>query len=458
MTESRHPIGTLYRADYVYAGGELRRNSSLGVSAGGLVVAASDLTPAAAVNDFGAALIVPGMVNTHSHAFQVLLRGRSERSRSFRDWVDHALYPLVERMTPELVYDSAVLAFGEMLLEGVTSVGEFFYLNRLPSGDGATRVLAAAEQVGIRLCLLRSLYDRQRRPAQARFCEAPEEATEAARELGANAKERGHGYGIAPHSLHGASAEMIRRGHELALELDCPMHIHVAEQRGDLEVSEELYGTTPLRALERLGIVDARMTCVHGVWLDPEETRLLGERGASLAYNPRSNMSLGDGIAPIREMLEAGVRVSLGIDGPGANNQAGILHEVRAAEGLQRLRHGEMNQIPGFAGQAPDPGVLMAMATRNGAQNLGLNTGGLAPGEWADFLVVDINDPSMWPWFEEEPETLIWNFLLSSAPRACIRHVFVGGRQVVRDGSLATLNLEEAIGGRRALGSRIRGD
>ena len=100
----------------------------------------------------------------------------------------------------------------------------------------------------------------------------------------------------------------------------------------------------------------------------------------------------------------------------------------------------------------------MHMATRNGAQNLGLNTGGLATGEWADFLVVDINDPSMWPWFEEEPETLLWNFLLSSAPRACIRHVYVGGRQVVRDGSLATLNLEEAIGGRRALSSRIRGE
>jgi 5-methylthioadenosine/S-adenosylhomocysteine deaminase len=459
MAEHPDPGPTLYRADYLYTAGALQPGGVLAVDAAGRV--AERPQSAEAPQDFGHALIVPGLVNTHSHAFQVLLRGRGEQARSFRDWVDRHLYALVERMSPELVYRSAVLAFAEMLLEGVTSVGEFFYLNRLPGAGphgGARAVLQAAEAVGIRLCLLRSLYDRRRRSAQERFCEPPEEALASARDLQAEVRERGHGFGVAPHSLHGASAEMIRRGFELGVELDCPVHIHLAEQRSDLEGSRELYGTSPLRALEGLGVLDRRLTCVHGVWLDAEEIELMGRRGVSLAYNPRSNMALGDGIAPLREMLHAGVRVSLGIDGPGANNQAGILHEVRAAEALQRVRSLEMNQLPGIAGGRPDPRVLLEMATANGAKNLGLAAGELLPGEWADFLVVDLEDPSLWPWSEDEPQTLVWNFLLSAAPRACIRHVYVGGRPVVQDGRLAGIgDLDKEIGGRRLLARQAAG-
>lgn len=442
-----------YRAAYVHAGGALRRDAVLAVDTAGRVSEARP-EPDSRVQDFGAALIVPGLVNSHSHAFQVLLRGRSEQASSFRDWVDGYLYPLVERMSPELVYRSAVLCFAEMLLEGVTSVGEFFYLNHMPGAGphgGAREILRAAETVGIRLCLLRSLYDRKRRSAQDRFCEPVAEALGNAREMAQEARGRGHGFGVAPHSLHGASAEMIRGGHELGAELDCPVHIHLAEQRGDLEVAQSLYGTSPLRALQGLGVLDGRLSCVHGVWLDEEEVRLMGEAGVSLAYNPRSNMALGDGITPLREMLAAGVRVSLGIDGPCANNQVGILHEVRAAEGLQRLRRLEMNQLPGARGKAPDPNALLELATVNGARNLGLATGELLPGQWADFLVVDLEDPSMWPWSEEAPETLLWNWLLSAAPRACIRHVYVGGRPVVREGRLALFDLQTETGGRRAL-------
>jgi 5-methylthioadenosine/S-adenosylhomocysteine deaminase len=446
------PPSKVYRAEYVYVAGRLQHRAELCVEASGRVGAAAP--DGARVHELPGCLIVPGLVSSHSHAFQILLRGQSESAASFRDWVDHHLYPLVERMSPALVYRSAVLAFGEMLLEGVTSVGEFFYLNRLPGGvahDGARAIAAAAERTGIRLCLLRALYDRQRRPAQGRFCEPPDEALGAARELAAEMRARGHGFGIAPHSLHGASAELIRGGHELAAELRCPLHIQLAEQRADLDTARELYGMSPLRALEKLGVVDARLTAVHGVWLDEEEVRLLGSRGASLAYNPRSNMALGDGITPVRAMLEAGVRVSLGIDGPCANNQCGILHEVRAAEGLQRVQHLEMNRLTGLRGARPDPAILLEMATVNGARNLGLETGSLAPGEWADFLVVDLEDPSLWPWTVERPETVLWNFLLSASPRACIRHVYVGGLQVVCDGALTGLDLAREVGGREAL-------
>jgi 5-methylthioadenosine/S-adenosylhomocysteine deaminase len=459
------PELTVYQGAYLLAGGVLRPQGRLAVDASGRVVSVGSSEDASSgapqgpgrrmeERVFPSSLLVPGFVNSHSHAFQVLLRGRSERARSFRDWVDHHLYPLVERMTPELVYRSAVLSFGEMLLEGVTSVGEFFYLNRMPGAGlhgGAHAIVQAAEAVGIRLCLLRSLYDRKRRSAQDRFCEPLDEAIPRARELCAEIRARGHGFGIAPHSLHGASATMIREGFALGAELDCPVHIHVAEQRGDLEVARELYGTSPLRALEGLGVLDERLTCVHGVWLDEGEIELMARRGVHLAYNPRSNMALGDGIAPIREMLRAGVRVSLGIDGPGANNQTGILHEVRAAEALQRVRDLEMNRIPSVRIEEPSPAVLLEMATANGAKNLGLPTGELLPGQAADFLVVDLEDPSLWPWSEDEPETLLWNLLLSASPRACIRHVFVGGRPVVWDRRLVLVDLDKEIGGRQGL-------
>ncbi len=388
------------------------------------------------------AVLIPGFVNSHSHSFQVLLRGYSEQARDFRDWVDRFMYPLVEQISQEQIALGAQICFAEMLQAGTTTVGEFYYIHNGLGGEPlgntyAREAIAAARQLGMRIVLLRTMYDQGVKPGQARFKETVDAAVAHTRELAAEfADDPLVTVAPAPHSLHGASAEMIQAGMALAEELDSPMHIHLAEQQSDLAYSMERYGTTPLRALDELGLVNDRLVLVHGCWLDQEECELLGARGRGLAYNPLTNMALGDGITPLPELLRAGVSVSLGTD---ANHKLSIPDEVRAAAFLQRVKALEMGVLTSLP---PRDGVsaLFDMATGAGARNLGVPVGRLTACEWADFLVVDRDHPSLLPAGIDPGQALIDAILFSMVPQTAVRSVFVGGRIVLSEGRSESVN------------------
>jgi 5-methylthioadenosine/S-adenosylhomocysteine deaminase len=415
-------------ADLVLTPAGWHRNHAVQIDAGR--IAAVEPTGPARDGDvrlIGRALL-PGTVNAHCHTFQSLLRGLGD-DLDFMGWRDRVLYPFSERLDRDGIGLGAAFAFAEMLLHGATTCVDFFYLQD-GGNENAEAVIAAARDVGIRLVLARTMYDWEGAPKRYREC--PADA--AARVRALIAAHRGDPtvrVQPAPHSPHGASPEMIRAGFEVAEAADTPFHIHVAEGQYEGARTLKEHGATPIRYLDRLGVVGPRMIGVHCVWLDDEEIALMGEKGAALAYCPSSNMFLGDGITRIPEMLRTGVRIGLGTDGGCTNNRLSVFEEMRMTSLLQRVRL--------LDGTALSADTAFAMGTATGAAMLGLDAGRIAPGMLADVVAVDLGDPSLHPRTE-----LLKNVVYAMSPRA-VTDVWVHGRRVVDDRRLALADQDRLL-------------
>jgi 5-methylthioadenosine/S-adenosylhomocysteine deaminase len=410
--------------DLVYAGGRVQSGLAVETVDGRIIQVAPAGDSAVGVRLPGK-LLLPGTVNAHCHTFQSLLRGLGD-DLDFMAWRDRVLYPYSTRLDRDGIYLGAAFAFAEMLLHGATTCVDFFYLQD-EGNDNAEAVIQAARDVGIRLVLARTMYDWDGAPA--RYRERPAAAAARTADLMArHAQDPTISVQPAPHSPHGASSAMIRAGFEVAQAMNTPFHIHVAE--GQYEGARTLaeHGVTPVRYLDKLGVLNERMIGVHCVWLDDDEVRLMGERGAGLAYCPSSNMILGDGITRITELQGAGVRIGLGTDGGCTNNRLSVFEEMRMAALLQKVRH-----LDGTRLRAE---TAFAMGTRGGAQLLGLDAGEIAPGCLADLVAVDLAHPSLHP-----PSNLLKNVVYALSPQA-ITDVWVHGRQVVARQRLATLDQE----------------
>jgi 5-methylthioadenosine/S-adenosylhomocysteine deaminase len=367
--------------------------------------------------------LLPGGVNTHNHTFQSLLRGLGD-DLDFMGWRDRVLYPFSQRLDREGIKVGALHAFAELLLHGATTCVDFFYLQD-EGNENAEAVIEAAREVGIRLVLARTFYDWDGAPK--RYRETPADAARRTRALiAAHRHDETCVVQPAPHSPHGASPAMIRAGWEVAESEDTRFHIHVAEGRYEGERTLKEHGATPIRYLDRLGVLGPRMIGVHCVWLDDAEVALMGARGAALSYCPSSNMFLGDGITRIPEMVRAGVRVGLGTDGGCTNNRHSVFEEMRMASLLQRVRLLDGTALPAER--------AFAMGTRDGAEILGLETGAIAAGQLADLVAVDLEDPSLHPRHD-----LLKSVVYAMSPRA-VTDVWVHGRRVVADRRLATID------------------
>lgn len=450
----------LLRADWTFHEGTLVRDRGLALDSAGRIAANEPWGalrtryPDAPCQERPGLAIVPGTVSAHSHAFQVLLRGAGDHPRSFKDWVDSRLYPLVGSLDDASLQAASELCFQQMARAGITSVGEFHYVHcgRGPQHafrglEQAQIVVDAARRVGLRITLLYTLYDVCSRPGQKRMAHEAAAGVAAAKALAERyADDPAVIVAPSPHSLHGATRGAIEAGAALARELDTPWHIHLAEQEDDVPFAREKHGARPLEVLEAWGILDARTVLVHGIWLSPEERALLAERGGSLVSNPTTNMALGDGIAALSDLVKRGVTVALGTDMNAAPN---VFAELRCAEYLQRVEALKMGCIPRARAETPDPGLLFQLATRNGARVLGQETGSLAGGEWADYLEVDLSDPSLIPASllpPDDPEAgpALLN-LLSSAlvPETGLAAVYVAGEEIAQRGRLLGLDSAE---------------
>jgi 5-methylthioadenosine/S-adenosylhomocysteine deaminase len=410
------------RPDLVCADGRFQPGLSVDV-ADGRIVAVGPHPGEPGTLSLARKALLPGTVNAHCHSFQSLLRGLGD-DLDFMAWRDRVLYPYSTRLDRDGIYLGAAFAFAELLLHGATTCVDFFYLQD-DGNDNAEAVIQAARDTGIRLVLARAMYDWDGAPA--RYRETPDDAARRTADLiGRYAKDPLVRVQPAPHSPHGASPAMIRAGFEVAQSAGTPFHIHVAE--GQYEGARTLteHGATPLRYLDKLGVLGERMIGVHCVWLDNDEIRLMGERGAGLAYCPSSNMVLGDGITRITELQGAGVRIGLGTDGGCTNNRLSVLEEMRMAALLQKVRHLDGTRLP--AEQA------FRMGTVDGGRLLGLEVGDIAAGMLADLVAVDLGHPSLHP-----PTNLLKSVVYAMSPQA-VTDVWVHGRHVVKDRRLATLD------------------
>jgi 5-methylthioadenosine/S-adenosylhomocysteine deaminase len=372
--------------------------------------------------------VLPGTVNAHCHTFQSLLRGLGD-DLDFMGWRDRVLYPFSERLDRDGIALGASFAFAEMLLHGATTCVDFFYLQD-DGNENAEAVIAAARALGVRLVLARTMYDWDGAPKRYR-----ETVAGAARRVGELIARYRDDPTVsvqpAPHSPHGASPAMIRAGWEIAEAAGTPFHIHVAEGRYEGERTLREHGATPIRHLDRLGVLGPRTIGVHCVWLDDEEIALMGARGAALAYCPSSNMFLGDGITRLPEMLRAGVRVGLGTDGGCTNNRLSVFEEMRMASLLQRVRL--------LDGTALAAERAFALGTSSAAAILGVDAGLVTRGRLADLVAVDLGDPSLHP-----RSDLLKSVVYALSPRA-ITDVWVHGRRVVEARRLATIDQDRLL-------------
>ena len=384
--------------------------------------------------------VVPGMVNLHSHAFQRALGGLTERAGdgpdSFWTWRD-LMYRFAAHITPEQVEAIAAQLFSECLRHGYTSLCEFHYIHRDPAGElykrpaeMAEHVAAAGQQSGIGLTLLPVLYshsgfgEQALKPEQRRFrtdVETVLRIVEALEPLRSGQLE----VGAAPHSLRAAGIEQVR---ELAAALpkERPLHIHIAEQQGEVRQSLDFSGRRPVEyLLEHIG-VDARWCLVHATHLVDEEVRALAASGAVAGLCPTTEANLGDGVFPLGDYLAAGGRWGIGSD---SHVSQSPVEELRWLEYGQRLVHQRRN-VAATPARRDVALNLWQDALAGGAQAAGRPVGLLAAGRRADLLVLDSAHPNL----EGALEADVMGRLVFCGNDNLVRDVLAGGRWVVQGG------------------------
>lgn len=372
--------------------------------------------------------MIPGTVNAHNHSFQSLLRGIGD-DLPFLTWRDRALYRYSPRLGPDGMATAALLAFGEMLLHGVTTVCDFYYLND-GGNEHASATIEAARRLGIRIVLARCFYDWDGAPAAYRETVPQAVANfEALHRRWHDADRALVSVHAAPHSQHGASPAMIEAGAGCARDAGVPWHIHLAEERYQVDDSLARFGARPWHAVAGLDVDLSRAIVVHACWFDAGERAAMADAGAALAYCPASNMFLGDGITDVVDLHARGVRIGLGTDGGCSNNRVSVLDEMRTCALLQKVARTD--------GQAIDAEACLAMGTSGGADALALPVGRIAPGYRCDLVGLDLDDPSLWP-----VQALAKNVVYALSPRA-VREVVVDADVVVADGRLVNVPLAE---------------
>lgn len=372
--------------------------------------------------------MIPGTVNVHNHSFQSLLRGIGD-DLPFLEWRDRALYKYSPRLDAEGMGTAALFAFGEMLLHGVTTVCDFYYLNA-QGNENASATIEAAKRLGMRMVMARCFYDWDGAPGVYRETVAQAVGNFEALSRKYQDKERFLvSVQPAPHSQHGASRAMIEAGAGCGRDAGVPWHIHLAEEQYQVAESLKRFGKRPLHAVAELGVDMSEMIAVHGCWFDEGERQLLAERGGSLAYCPGSNMFLGDGVTDLVDLCARKVRVGLGTDGGCSNNRVSVLDEMRMAALLQKVHRCD--------GQAIDAETCFALGTSTAGEVLRLPVGRIAPGYRCDLVALDLDDPSLWP-----PQALEKNVVYALSSRA-ITDVMVDGQASVTGRRLVHVDQSE---------------
>jgi 5-methylthioadenosine/S-adenosylhomocysteine deaminase len=425
---------TLVTCDRALVDGAVRGETAILIDEDGAIAQVGDpaTIAASAVGarkiDWSGRAVVPGTVNAHNHSFQSLLRGFGD-DLPFLEWRDKALYRYSPRLGAQGLAIGALHAFGEMLLHGVTTVCDFFYLND-GANENAHAVIDAARRLGIRIVMARCFYDWEGAPAAYReTVDAAVRHFEGLVKAYPREARRRVTVHAAPHSLHGASRAMIVAASGCAHDAGVPLHMHLAEEKYQVDDALSHYGARPLHALSAMGVLGEDVVAVHGCWFDESERGLLAERGASLVYNPSSNMFLGDGVTDIVDLRGRGVKVALGTDGGCSNSRVSVFDEMRACALLQKVHR--------LDGRAIDAESCFEMGTRLGGEVLDLPVGRIAPGQRADLVALDLGDPSLWP-----VQSLGKNVVYSMSARA-VSDVMVDGEVVVAGRKLTKVPLEE---------------
>lgn len=357
-------------------------------------------------------LLMPGFKNAHTHSGMTLLRSFAD-DLPLDEWLNHRVFPIEAKMSPEDIYELTKLAILEYLSGGITAVFDM-YLTPETIADAFDDMGMRCVQVG----------------AVNNFSQSPELVEEMYRKL--NQRSPLQSYILGFHAEYTCSKELLQSISELAHKYKAPVFTHLAETEGEVAGCQERYGMTPLEFLDSLGIFDYGGGGYHCVHMTPSDIAIMKKRGMYAITNPASNAKLASGIAPISEYLKEGIPVAIGTDGPASNNCLDMFREMFLVTGLAKLKEKNAAAVDGLA--------VLKMATVNGARAMGLTQADvLSAGKLADMILIDLNQPNM------QPLNNIAKNLVYSGSKQNVIMTVVGGRILYEKGEFFVSDKPEDI-------------
>ena len=362
--------------------------------------------------DASGKVVMPGLINTHTHVAMALLRGISD-DVPLMEWLEQHIWPIEGKMGYQEVYDGARLGILEMLMGGTTT-----FVDMYPYEEA---IAEAAESAGIRAVVSpcpmdfrMEHFENDWRQVKKRF-----------------SGSRLVTMWMGPHAVYTLSGEHLQRSISLSKELGIGSHVHLAETQTEQDNCMAQHGMSPTEYLEKEGMFSTKTLAAHCVVMSDHDIEILARHGVSVAHNPQSNMKLASGIAPVRKMLDAGINVAIGTDGASSNNDLDMWEEMRTASLLQKVATMDPCAIPAY--------TALQMATVNGAKAIGREgeLGVLAAGTFADILLVDIEKAHLYP------HTNLISELVYSTHASDVDTVIVNGKIVVRNRKCLSMNAAE---------------
>lgn len=412
-------------------------------------VGTSENLPASAdeILDLSGHIVLPGLINTHHHFYQTLTRAiPAAQDANLFNWLK-TLYPIWAQLTPDDIWVSTQIALAELALSGCTAASDHLYL--FPNGSRLDDEILAAQEVGVRLHASRgsmSLGESQGGLPPDRVVENEADILRDSQRLIETYHDPNPGamtrIVLAPCSPFSVTPELMRQSSALARHFGVQLHTHLAETQDEELYCQEKFGHRPVAYMESLDWVGNDVWFAHSVYVNPEEIRVYQRTGCGVAHCPTSNMRLASGIAPIWEMLTAGVKVGLGVDGSASNDGSHMLGETRQAMLLARLRAG----LSGASLSGDDSLPLMTarqaleIGTRGGAEVLGRSDlGSLEVGKCADFIAIRLNRLGYAGGLHDPTAGVVFCF-----PQQ-VDYNLVGGKYIVKEGQLVTIDLPVII-------------
>ncbi|MEN8200528.1 MAG: amidohydrolase [Thermodesulfobacteriota bacterium] len=375
-------------------------------------------------------LLMPGLINGHNHCAMTLFRGLAD-DLELGEWLNEHIFPAeAAHVNPEMVYWCTKLAAAEMILSGTTTVADGYFHE-----DQAARALLDS---GMRAVPCQGVVD-----FPAPGVGDPAENIRAVEQFLDDWQQREQRItpGVFAHSPYTCSPETLKKAKGLARRYNAPFFIHIAESRYEQEMVMDPRGSSPIRHLAALGLLDRDTVLIHCVWLDDEDRRLIRESGAGVVVCPQSHFKLASGIARSAEMVSMGIPVGIGTDGSASNNSLDLFREMDVLAKSQKLRTLDATAMP--AAQ------VLAAATASNARILGLSElGRIIPGFKADLILLDMLQPHLQPVYNSD-------FLVYSASGADVETVIIDGRVVLREHRLLSFDLEECMANVRELAVKV---
>lgn len=386
-------------------------------------------SPADEVIDGTDKLVIPGLINAHTHLGMSLLRNLSDDYPLY-EWLNDVIWPFEAKMGPEDIYWGTKLSLVELIRSGVTCYcDQYYFMNRV--GD-------ATLESGIRGMLTRGIIEDDKK----------EEKLKETRELYDNYHGREGRLKVvpSPHAIYTNGTEFLKEIIAMAKDMDGMINIHMSETVKEVEDCKKEHGMTPIEYIDSIGMTDLHVIAAHCVHITDEEIDLVKDKEFFPVYNPTSNLKLASGFTPVQKMLDAGMKVAIGTDGSSSNNNQNLLEEMHIGSIVNKAVNMDAEAVPAME--------VIKMATIQGARALGWDEeiGSIEPGKQADLVFFDLNAPSF------TPKNNLISALCYSAQSSDICQVMVAGKTIFKDGKVLTLDEEEIKREVRERTERIKGE